>query len=362
MKILLLGDYSSVNKNLKDGLKSLGHNVTLASNGDSWKKIPGADEVLFINKDKTIYDKVVERTIKPIFDNRFSGYDIAQAINPTIFNWTCGTIPFRKIIKNNKKFFVNGAGLDSYVYDAWKNKKYSIPYYAFDDKSQKIMEKYEGKKIRSKVIIHTCEYVIKHARGVIPCVPYEYELPYEGIPNLLAPILFPVNVGSIPYEENTLKEKIVFFHGVTRRSEKGSDYIEQAMKKIQNRYPNDVECIVSERMNYTEYLDTIKRTNVIIDQCRSFGYGMNACISLGMGKIVFSGAEKEVLLRMGKAGEECPIVNIVPDASQIYDEMCMIIENKRKIRDMGESSRRYIEKYHDHISVAKQYIDAWNNN
>ena len=40
MKILLLGDYSAVHKNLKEGLCSLGHEVDFASNGDGWKKIP----------------------------------------------------------------------------------------------------------------------------------------------------------------------------------------------------------------------------------------------------------------------------------------------------------------------------------
>ena len=37
MKILLLGEYSAIHKNLREGLISLGHEVNLASNGDGWK-------------------------------------------------------------------------------------------------------------------------------------------------------------------------------------------------------------------------------------------------------------------------------------------------------------------------------------
>ena len=37
MKILLLGDFSAVHKNLKDGLLELGHDVVLASDGDGFK-------------------------------------------------------------------------------------------------------------------------------------------------------------------------------------------------------------------------------------------------------------------------------------------------------------------------------------
>ena len=37
MKVLLLGEYSNVHATLAKGLRDLGHEVTLASNGDFWK-------------------------------------------------------------------------------------------------------------------------------------------------------------------------------------------------------------------------------------------------------------------------------------------------------------------------------------
>ena len=37
MKILLLGEYSNVHWTLAEGLRRLGHCVTVASNGDFWK-------------------------------------------------------------------------------------------------------------------------------------------------------------------------------------------------------------------------------------------------------------------------------------------------------------------------------------
>lgn len=39
MKILLLGEYSNVHATLADGLRKLGHQVTVLSNGDFWKII-----------------------------------------------------------------------------------------------------------------------------------------------------------------------------------------------------------------------------------------------------------------------------------------------------------------------------------
>ena len=40
MRILLLGEYSNVHATLAEGLRMLGHEVTVASNGDFWKNYP----------------------------------------------------------------------------------------------------------------------------------------------------------------------------------------------------------------------------------------------------------------------------------------------------------------------------------
>ena len=39
LKILLLGEYSNVHATLSDGLRQLGHKVTVMSNGDFWKDL-----------------------------------------------------------------------------------------------------------------------------------------------------------------------------------------------------------------------------------------------------------------------------------------------------------------------------------
>ena len=40
MKILLLGEYSNVHATLAKGLRALGHEVLVVSNGDFWKNYP----------------------------------------------------------------------------------------------------------------------------------------------------------------------------------------------------------------------------------------------------------------------------------------------------------------------------------
>ena len=84
MKVLLLGEYSGVHSNLKEGLLELGHDVILASSGDSWKEIES--DISFGYNGEGLIHKLsrVVSLLKNI--KNFIGYDAVQLINPVIFN------------------------------------------------------------------------------------------------------------------------------------------------------------------------------------------------------------------------------------------------------------------------------------
>lgn len=356
MKILLVGEFSGLNAGLKDGLRALGHQVTLAAGGDGFKKIPGADKRIYPNAHgRSPLYKIYSYVYYPLTDNSLKGYDVVQLVGADLFYRPLGVLPYKRLKNNNGKFFINAAGVDYFLYQYWKNKKYAYEYYMFDDNPQ-LCSLYDGKSINSKQINHTCKKVNEMADGIIPVIPYEYEAPYYAFSNLRKPILFPINTDSITYTDNNVNDRIVFFHGISRPLDKGSNYIKEAMKIIQDKYPSDVECIVVERMPYNEYIKTMSRANVIIDQCKSFGYGINASIAMAQGKIVMSGAEE---LDIESVKGSCPVINIRPSVNQIVLEMEKIIENKKEIKVMGRKSREYIEENHNYIKIAQQYIDTW---
>ena len=79
MRILLLGEYSNVHATLAKGLRVLGHEVTVASNGDFWKDYE-RDIDLSRRPGKmggiSLYAKVL--SLLP----QWRGYDVVQLINP----------------------------------------------------------------------------------------------------------------------------------------------------------------------------------------------------------------------------------------------------------------------------------------
>ena len=359
MRILLLGENSGLYRYLKQGLLELGHDVTFAADGDGWKKISGYDIPIYTTKRRnSIAGKIDRYIVKPIKDTRFSNYDIVQVVSPGVFYWSIIPIMFKKLKRTNKRVFLSISGLSPDMYNYWKNNKYGI-YYQMFYKSPELLKDYESKSLFKSMRWKAIDVAYKSVDGLIPVIPFEYEKPYSQRKNIRKAITLPVNVNEIQYKPNIVNDKIVFFHGINSYESKGSEIIINAMKKIEEKYNTDVECIVADRMPYNEYLDTINKANVIIDQCKSYGYGMNACISLAKGKLVMSGAEKQVFETIPK--EECPIYNILPEEDQIFKEMERIIADRNNIEEIGERGRKYIEKYHDHVSVAKQYIKEWNS-
>ena len=113
MKILLLGEYSNVHWTLAQGLRKLGHQVTVASNGDFWKDYP-RDIDLARQPGKWGGIKLMARlcTLLP----RFRGYDVVQLINPVFFELRAERLfPFYRYLRRHNGRVVLGAfGMDYY--------------------------------------------------------------------------------------------------------------------------------------------------------------------------------------------------------------------------------------------------------
>lgn len=360
MKILLLGDYSAVHKNLKEGLLELGYDVILASDGDGKKNIPGKDFPLTIEMsgNKLVNNRYTQkyyREIQPLLNRKFYGYDIVQMISPTLFDWKIRMQIYKKIINKNKNIFCLLTSVDYYVYNAWKAGKFR--YTPFDD-NEELVNSWIGDSKAHKIHKEVYNFVLEHSKGIIPVNPYELEMPYYGMKNLRRYIPVPVNTQKISYHPNIVKNgKIVIYHSITRPKEKGSDYIVKAMNFIQEKYPNDVECIVREMVPYTEWLELMDKANVIVDQCKSYTGGMTAALSLARGKVVLSGFAPETFPSIQTP--DCPIYDITPNTEQIIRTLEGIIEQKNSIEEIGYRGRKFVEKEHDYIKVTKMYLEEW---
>lgn len=353
MKILLLGDFSAVHKNLKDGLAELGHDVVLASDGDGFKNIPRDFDLK--PKLPSLLGKI-EIRIKLLFYlfTKFKDFDVVQLINA--FHFYKFFFPNRFFIKrlkkSNRKFILLAAGSDSYY---WKFGKSRVEYSPHEDAL-----KYDLKKnyhpYQKNRMFRFNEFVANIVDGIIP-VHYEYKICYENHKNLLNFIEQPMNCKEIPYLENNVKDKIIIFHGLNRYGFKGTRHIEKAFKILAEKYPQELELIIDGNLPIDEYMNVMKGTNIVIDQTNSYSLGVNGLYALAMGKVVLGGAEPESLKCMKVSSS--PAINIKPDVNNIVSEIENLINKKSEIKKIGLDSRKFVENIHGHIKIAQKYVDTW---
>lgn len=354
MKILLLGEFSGLHLNLRDGLREHGHEVNVASMGDSWKKIP-ADIPLTTGGGRLV-DKI-QRAIMPITSIRnLVGYDVIQFMNPQIvhqkFHYNKLFIDY--LIKNNGKSFFLAAGCDTIYHDGIKKLNYSPcnGCKSLDLKTDKCqMEPFKDMS----------DDLFSKADGIIP-TSYEYHVTHSVLPNCTDYVPFPINLSSITYRENLVSDKLSFFHGLSTNREgfKGTNFIRESFHLMNKKHYEKATFLIKGGMPLKEYMKLIDEMHVVLDQTNCYAIGMNALFSMALGKAVIGGSEK-VSNKFQYSVDESPVINTLPEVASISNSIEFCLDNIKEIPEWGFNSREFVRKYHDHYLIAEKFVDIYKN-
>ncbi len=375
MKILLIGEYSGLHNSLKEGLQELGHEVLLVSTGDYFKNFP-ADILLkrkynkgVLKKLKVGIYKLTKIDISSVLIRKqffkhassFQGFDVVQLINES----PLGIAPKdeKKIIyflkQNNKKLFLLSCGTDYTSVKFALNKK--LRYSIFEDyKLGSVSKKhfYFALKYTSPPFIALHKWLVKQLDGIIAS-DMDYHLPLKDHPKYLGMIPNPVNLSKIKFINNPVTNKIIVFLGINRSNyhTKGIVYFEKALQIIKKKYPEKVTVDSVENLPYNLYIKRYDNAHIVLDQVLSYDQGYNALEAMAKGKVVFTGAEKE--FKAFYKLDKTVAVNALPNVEKIVIDLENLILNPETINQIGKNARDFIEKYHNHTTVAQKYIDVW---
>ncbi len=376
MRILLVGEYSRLHNSLKDGLIALGHEVTLVGDGDGFKQFPVDYSIAprfcnfkIINIPRQAiyrlfrYDITqIERGLRFCFLlKKLKNYDIVQLINeaPVKTSPSFERKLLARLMRQNKQTFLLSCGIDyisvKYMLDGYF--KYSLmdPYHA--DKSNATHYRYILDYL-SKGHKNLHDMVFSNIKGVLAS-DMDYYLPLEGHPKFLGLVPNPVNIEKLKFAELSITGRVIIFLGINRGTyiKKGIPFFEQALGIIKQKYGNRIEVIVAENVPYKDYINLYNKAHILLDQIYAYDQGYNALEAMAKGKVVFTGAEKEFNDYYGLT--EKVAVNALPDTKSIVAELSCLIENPQEIIAMGKRARAFVEKEHDHIMIAKKYLEKW---
>lgn len=363
MKILLIGEYSNVHWTLAEGLRALGHQVCVVSNGDFWKNYPRDISLVRPTQGKWDGIRYLFKVIATL--PRLRGYDIVQLINPCFLELKAERLyaVYRYLRRHNGKVFLGGYGMDYYwVHTCTTTQTFRYSDFNFgttlrDSEAirHEIADWIHGEKSRLN------RYIAADCDG-IPTGLYEYYACYHPhFPEKTAFIPFPINISSLsPREPRQAGSPIRFFIGIQRtRSEyKGTDIMLRALERLHQAYPDRCEIVKAESVPYEEYQHLMNTSDAILDQLYSYTPAMNALVAMGKGLILVGGGEPENY-QIIQEEELRPIINVLPNEEDVYRQLEQLVLHPERLERLSAESRLYVARHHDHVKVARQYLQFW---
>ena len=358
MKILLMGEYSNVHATLADGLRKLGHQVTVVSNGDFWKNYPR--DINMARRPGKLGGILLLLKLYTIV-HKLRGYDIVQLINTMFLELKAERIfpIYRYLRRHNKKVILGGYGMDYYWVKVCcddKPLKYSDfnmgEELRFTADAEKEKKDWLGtaKERLNRMIAEDCD-------GIVTGL-YEYWACYQpSFPQKTTFIPFPIKTYAHSEDiPDSIPEKVKLFIGINKsRSEyKGTDIMLKAAQAIQKKYPEKVELRIAENIPFKEYVEMMNGSDAILDQLYSYTPSMNPLEAMARGIICVGGGEPENY-KIIHEDKLKPIINVQPCYESVYEELERLVLHPELIPQLRKDSIGYVNKHHEYIKVARSY-------
>lgn len=365
-KILLLGDYSNCQTTLATGLRRLGCDVTVVSDGSRWQNCsrdidlsrpPGKLGGIYL------YLKLLTSMRKHL-----RGYDIVSVCDPNFVRLRPALIRqvFDRLRRDNGSVFLNAMSYDvpfldmladpasPLRYNEWFTAGTPTRYYnACSD---------EWRAWHAPDLVDYQKYFYDKIDGAVS-VLYEYHLAlqrtlpsdriaYGGIPidlEKFQPVALPERI-----------DKVRLFLGRDRNRTlmKGSDYLETAARAVVGRHPDRAELVLVENRPFDEFVTLLKSAHIVLDQIYSYTPATTALMAMAYGLNVVSGAEPDYYRFIGETCNH-PIINAPTSLDALTETIEDLVTHPELISGRGAQSRKFVEKHNDANIVARRYLDFW---
>lgn len=365
MKILLFGEYSNLHATLATGLRELGHEVLVVSDGTRWRNYRRDITLQRIGTSTLSGVRYLAKLLRVL--PKLKGFDIVQLINPD-FVWMKAHRAewvYNYLRRHNRKMLIGAFGTDWYWVDAGLNRRqfrygdFYIGDHRRDDEPQvqAFISEWVGTPKGE-----LCQRMMNDCDGIPACL-YEYIRCYgEYFPDKTRFIPLPI----VPEHDEPVhpfrpeSDPVRFFIGIdTRRSHfKGTDIMFQALADIRRKYPERCVIVKAEHIPYAPYQAMMDTCDCILDQLYSYTPAMNALQAMSKGLVCIGGGEPENYDLISEH-ELRPIINVGPTYESVAHELEQLILHPQRIPDLKRQSIAYVKRHHDYRQVARMYEDFY---
>ena len=357
MRILLIGEYSNVHATLAKGLRTLGHEVTVVSNGDFWKNYPRDIDVA--RPEGRLGGMRLLLKVWSLLP-RLRGYDVVQLINPIFFELKAERLfpIYRYLRRHNRHMVLCAMGMDYYwVSECTFNKplRYSDfnfgPNLRTDEPAVREQRDWLGtpKEQLNRMIAGDCDGIAAGLYEDYVCYAPHFNQKTRFIP-------LPIDLPSASAPSFEAPQKVRIFIGISKnRSQyKGTDIMLRAAEDVIRKHPDSAILMKAEGVPFEKYKKMMDGADVILDQLYSYTPSMNPLLAMSKGIICVGGGEPENYEILGEH-ELRPIINVEPNYDSVFQQLEQLVLHPERIPELKRQSIEYVKRHHDHLKVARQY-------
>lgn len=365
-RILLVADYSNYHATLAKGLRKLGCEVTVASDGGSFMNCNRDIDISRRFKGKTggllhasnLYFNVLRK---------LKGFDIVSFRDPQFLDLRPERIEwfFKHISSFNTHCFLSYITTDIPFLDMLESEDSPLRYseWFVDGRPNRLRvedsAQWDGWHAPAMTRLNKAFYA--RMEGAVTAL-YEYHLAAKRMfpDEKIAYGGLPIDVDDITPQVFERPKKIRIFLGrdYRRKLQKGSDLLEIAATNIINRHHDKAELIILENKSRREYLQIMRSCHVLLDQIYSYTPATMALEGMASGLTAVTGAEPEFYDFIGEK-ENFPIINAPIELESLEKTIEDIVVHPEKLRERSIMGRKFVEKHHRMEVVAKRFLDFW---
>lgn len=355
MKILLINEASGVHNYLKQGLISLGHEVTLATPSRGNPQQRSAD-LSFAVVGATKFHRLISIIDSHMKVRGLDGFDIANYINcMSLFSRSLNRYLDLDILKKS------GALISYYGLGCDEAGLLRVRIDASDLPCESCMKYDELGRGCEKTILsrrsRAREYADRFNFSVSSAYVYAHCHDFFPLADQ-ANIQLPIEALSLPFSPAVGRAKPIIVHSPTRRGFKGTHLILEAMS-ILGRRRSDFEFRIIENLSHERYMLAMRDCDIYIDQVHSGdAHGVAALENLAIGKIVVSG-NGALNWRNFHFAKNAPIVRASSNPVVLADRLSDLLDKKEEFESIAHVGREYVLEHHNPVLVASLFLSLW---
>ena len=152
----------------------------------------------------------------------------------------------------------------------------------------------------------------------------------------------------------TENRRPVVVHAPTHRTVKGTKYLLEAVRRLQEEDRLDFEFLLVEGLTQVEAAKLYRRADLLVDQLLAGWYGALAVELMSLGKPVVSYVRDTDLVNIpAQMRADLPIISATPQT--IYTVLKSYLTTERhQLAEVGRRGRAYVERWHDPLKIAQQ--------